>query len=123
MPFAQIATKKEDHILFKGDGSLKEPEEFIQWCMMSISMAQESGQSRLLYDNRTLQLDLTQHDITTVSEQLADDGIQLLGLRFAVVSSVKTLAVAKLIETAFANRSAAYKIFDTQKKALEWLLA
>lgn len=123
MPFTQIATEKKDHMFFIGDGSIRDQEEFFQWCVASIGKARDSGHTRLLYDNRTLSLEMTQHDIMVVSEQLLDLGIPVMGLRFAVVSSARTSDVADSVETAFANRSAAYRRFDSQEEALEWLLS
>jgi len=123
MPFTQIVTEQMDHILFIGNGSIRNQEEFYQWCVESIEKAKATGHTRLLYDNRALFLEMTQHDITMVSEQMLDLGIPLMGLRFAVVSSSKTFDVARSVETAFANRSAAYRRFDSQEEALEWLLA
>lgn len=123
MPFTQTAIEKEDHILFIGDGAIRDTEELYQWCVTSIEKARDCGYTRLLYDNGTLSLELSQHDIMTAGEQLADMGVQLMGLRFAVVSSAKTSDVAKSVETAFANRSAAYRRFDTKEEALQWLLA
>ena len=123
MPFTQTATENGDHILFEGDGTLRDSEELFQWCAMSIKKARFCGHTRLLYDNRTLRLEVSQHDVMTVGEQLAEVGVQLMGFRFAVVSSAETADVAKFIETAFANRSAAYRRFDSREEALRWLLA
>lgn len=123
MPFTQIATDKDDYMIFIGDGSIRNAEEFFEWCATSIKKAQECGHSRLLYDNRTLQLDLSQHDIMTVGDLLLEMGVPSLGLRFAVLSSVNTAAASQGVDTAFANRSVTYKRFDSQKDALKWLLA
>ena len=123
MPYSQIATVRPEYMLFIGDGSLKDAEEFFEWCMTSIKKAQEHGLNRLLYDNRTLLVEMAQHDVMVVSDRLADMDVQLLGFRFAVVSSRETLELSRFVETTFTNRSATYKTFGSQEEALKWLLA
>jgi len=123
MPFTQVVTATRDYLLFIGDGSILNAEELLEWCMAAVDKARESGHKKLLFDNRTLTLEMTQHDVLMASNRMAELNVQLLGFRFAVVSSAKNPERSTFIETAFVNRSATYKNFDTQKDALEWLLA
>jgi len=123
MPFTQIYTDEREYLLIIGDGVLQTDEDFYRWCMTAIDKGIEFGRSRFLFDNRTLSVDLAQYDIVTVADQLAQKDIQRMGLRFAVLSCRKTPEGSNRVETAFVNRSAEYKRFDSKEEALEWLLA
>jgi len=123
MPYTQIATDEHDYILIIGDGTIESAEELFEWSVSAVNKALELGRNKLLFDNRTLTVEVFQYDTFEVANRLADMDIQRMGLRFAVLSSRKTLAVSNVIETAFVNRSAVYKRFDSKKEALQWLLA
>ena len=123
MPYTQIATDEHDYILIIGDGSIQSGEDLFEWSMSAIRKAQDLGRTRLLFDNRTLTVEVTQYDAIEAANRLADMDIQKMGLRFAVLSSRKTLPISSVVETAFVNRSAVYRRFDSKKDALEWLLA
>ena len=95
----------------------------MEWSSAAISKARELGRNKILFDNRTLDVEVAQYDVIAVADRLADMGVQNMGLRFAVLSSRKTLDISNVIETVFTNRSAVYRRFESQKAALEWLLS
>jgi len=113
----------KDYLLYVTDGNIQNADEFWEWSTAVVIKAQDLGHTRLLFDNRTCSLEITQHDVITISERWAGMNAPTLGLRYAVISSRGNPEISKFIETSFTNRSAAYKRFDSQKDALEWLLS
>lgn len=123
MPFTLVFIDKHDHLLLIGDGCLRNEEEYLDWCVISVKKAKELNHNRLLFDNRTLSLELTQYEALEVADRLVEMGSQKLGFRVAVLSCKKTMDIAQFVETSFINRSLVYKSFDSQEEALKWLLS
>lgn len=122
MSYSLVVTDKGDYLLFITDGSVHSAEDFWEWSMSIVTKAQEFGKTKLLFDNRTFLLDITQYDVLTVVDRWVEMDAPSLGLKFAVISSRKSPEISRFIETSFTNRSAAYKRFSHQTEALGWLL-
>jgi len=123
MAITQVVTNKPDYLLLIDDGRIRNKQEFLELCIDAITKALQHGQKRLLLDNRTLSIELTRPEVLEVADQLEGMSAHELGFRFAVISSRKSSKIARFVEMAFANRSAMYKRFESQREALSWLLA
>ncbi|MGL1863421.1 MAG: hypothetical protein OCC46_12925 [Pseudodesulfovibrio sp.] len=123
MPYSVVTTHKQDHLLHVTDGNVQSADEFFEWALAVVTKALEVGQTKLLCDNRTFSLQISQFDVIECLKRLEEMEAPKFGLRFAVLSSREHPEISRFVETSFTNRSASYKRFGNQKDALEWLLA
>ena len=102
-------------------GRIMDIEEFISWGDAIISKARETKLHKILIDNRNFALAISPMEIITFAEHLNEDFEMLTGLRLAILSSPENPEMSRLTETAFTNRSATYRRFDTLEEAEAWL--
>jgi len=122
MPYSLITTDKQDYLLFITNGSIQSADEFWDFLKDVATQGIEKKYNRLLFDHRTLYLQITQYDALMCVEKLLNVGIPIQGFRTAMITSKNSLEVGKFVETALTNRSVTYKRFETRKDALDWLL-
>lgn len=121
-PYRIVFSDESSYLLCITDGSVNDAEEYISWGLDTLGKAKETGHRKLLYDNRTFNLNLTPLDTVLFAKRYESLDVAQLGLRMAVLSNPKNPDISRLVETTLVNRSAAYKRFDTQAEALNWLL-
>lgn len=122
MTYSQVFTEKKEYLLCVSDGTVADVERFIQWAMALVSKAKETGNSRVLIDNRTFVLELSSLDVITFAKYLEDLGAASFGLRLAALTSPLNIEISRLVETSLTNRSASYKIFQNSAEAVKWLV-
>lgn len=122
MSFTQVFLEEKEYLLCISDGDIPNVETYIQWAMEVIGKAKERRHNRILMDNRTLRLRLTQLDVVTFADYLEKMEAHKMGFRLAVLSNRANLDVSRMVETALVNRSGSYKSFQEKTEALAWLL-
>lgn len=83
----------------------------------------ESESKCILIDRREAGMDFDVMDIVNVSNLLEERSIQNLGVRVAVVVDASNVKVFNSLETSLTIRSFSYRIFSSEKEALNWLLS
>lgn len=123
MAYSQIFSETDDYLLCITDGEVSDAESYIQWAMNVVKKALETDHKKVLFDNRTFHLKLTQLDVSAFAAHLENMGTARLGFRLAVVPCSRNPEVSRMVETALRNRSGSYKTFQNQDDAKAWLLA
>lgn len=122
MTYSQVFSELDDYLLCISDGEVNSAEEYIEWAMNVVKRAMETGHTKVLFDNRTFHLKLTQLDVSAFADHLESMGAARLGFRLAVVPCNKNPDVSRMVETALRNRSGSYQIFESQDEAKAWLI-
>ncbi len=112
---------KDDYLLCNSQGEILDSDCFLKWAKQVMTVASELGHTKILFDNRSLNLNLASLDVVTFAKELEEMGAALLGLRMAVASSSDNYETSRLVETSLTNRSASYKSFSELSEAKEWL--
>ncbi len=121
MIYTQVFTEKPGYLLCVSDGTIDSVDTYIEWGKAAVSRALETGNFKILFDNRTLFLDLQSWDIALFAKFLDGMDYVSIGLRLAVLSNPANDEASHLVETALRKRSASYKRFKSQKEAVTWL--
>ncbi len=121
MTYSMTFVEMPAYLLCITKGRLVNIEEFISWGDAVLAKAQETKRQKILIDNRDFALDISPLDIVTFAKHVKNNFEVLFELRLAVLSSPKNPEISRLAETAFTNRSATYKRFDTPQEAEVWL--
>lgn len=115
--------KHDSWLLAKAEGRISNAEELLTKARKLVAKALEYNTSRVLIDNRQLDVVLDFHDSTTIANTLADDDIQFLGRRFACLCNDMSLSTYEAFETAYRNRSINFRLFKDEESAMKWLFS
>lgn len=121
MKYTQVFTETPGYLLCVSNGTINSVEAYVNWGEAAVSKALETGNFKILFDNRTLLLDLDSWEIDIFSKHLDEMDYVSIGLRLAVLSNPANEEISQQIELALTNRSASYKRFKSQEDAVKWL--
>lgn len=121
MTYSMTFVEMPAYLLCITKGKILDIEEFISWGDAILAKAREAKRQKILIDNRDFALDISPLEIVTFARHVKDDFEVLLELRLAILSSPENPEMSRLAETAFTNRSATYRRFNTLEEAEAWL--
>ncbi len=121
MTYDYAMTMKDDYLLVTIGGESNTVEDVLSLANRVLIEAKRNNCTCVLFDERTVTINLDQHDAYQCTEALAEH-IPAEGMRVAVVHNTKDLTIYQCFETMLQNRSINYTLFDDFQSAEEWLL-
>ncbi|MGL1863042.1 MAG: hypothetical protein OCC46_11025 [Pseudodesulfovibrio sp.] len=121
MTYDYAMTMKDDYLLVTIGGESNTIEDVLSLADRVLIEAKRNNCTCILFDERTVTVNLDQHDVYQCTEALAEH-LPSAGIRVAVVHNTTDLAIYQCFETMLRNRSINYKLFDDFQSAEKWLL-
>lgn len=121
MSFSRVLEERDGWSHLISEGKIDTLEEFLSKIHMGADMARKASVRRVLVDDRALKVSVDPLGISLAVDQLAEGGLQFLGMRIACLCRPEDKPIYKTIETMYRNRSISYMLFDDQKSAVKWL--
>jgi cephalosporin-C deacetylase-like acetyl esterase len=112
---------KKDYLLFVTTGKADDFFEMTAYSDLILAHTLKHKQKRVILDETEVTVDLNAYDATMLAERLVADMVPSMGLRGAVVCAQCNVAVARIFETAFLNRSINLRMFEDMQSAIDWL--
>lgn len=120
MPYTFKVEQEPALLVFRVDGETRSVEECRWFADQVLANAKEAGCTRILLDERALDMEITSHDVYTLAEKYWPELLPE-GLRIAAIHSEKNRAVGASFETMLRNRSINYKSHESEEEARVWL--
>jgi len=121
MLYTTTITDKKDYLLIESEGKAKDFADIAAYTDLIISHSQRHRQKRILLDETSVTLSLDAHDASLLAERLVASMVPNMGIRVAAVCAPCNYAIARIIETAFQNRSLNFRMFEDMQSAIDWL--
>jgi len=115
----QIESRRA-YLLVTLSGVLRSVDEAVCIAEQAIPAAQDGGYSRILQDERKLNVVMDVYDTMLAADQTGDFA-PWSGIRVASLRSDRNWEIGKITETMLQNRSIIFKVFKDVDAAIDWL--
>lgn len=122
MSFDLLFEIRDGYIVGVVTGVIDTPEMLLRKVRTMVHKGLDSNLTRFLMDERGLEMNLEQHDIIQVANQLEKRNIQALGGRSACLCKPESTELYRACETVYHNRSLSYRVFEREEDAVAWLM-
>lgn len=120
MPYEYSLTYRTKYLFFDESGSADNLDDARLFAIKAMQEAEHHNCSRLLFDERKLEMNLTSHDVYILAEEFSLI-VPPAGLRVAALHSAHNKEVGRTFETMLQNRSVNYRSFESEDEAIAWL--